>query len=34
MRFVELIVVMVAAAALVLWRGVAIYRQTFQRKDL
>lgn len=34
MRLVELTVVIVAAAGLVLWRGVAMYRQTFHRKDL
>jgi hypothetical protein len=34
MRYVELIAVLAAALALVLWRGVALYRQTFKRNDL
>jgi len=34
MRTAEIVAVLVAAAALVLWRGVAIYRYTFRRKNL
>jgi hypothetical protein len=34
MRYIQLIGVLAAALALVLWRGVAMYRQTFKRKDL
>jgi hypothetical protein len=34
MRFIELTLVIAAAAGLALWRGVAIYRQTFQRRRL
>jgi hypothetical protein len=34
MRYIELTAVLAAALALVLWRGVAMYRQTFKRKEL
>jgi type IV secretory pathway VirB2 component (pilin) len=34
MRIIQLAVVIVAAAGLALWRGVAMYRQTFHRKNL
>lgn len=34
MRIIELAIVVAAAAALVVWRGVALYRQTFDRKNL
>jgi hypothetical protein len=34
MKTLELALVLTAAAVLALWRGVAIYRQTFRRKDL
>jgi hypothetical protein len=34
MRYIELTAVLAAALALVLWRGVAMYRQTFKRNDL
>jgi len=34
MRVVELVMVVGAAAALAVWRGVSMYKQTFQRKNL
>ena len=34
MKTVELLLVLLAAAGLVLWRGVSIYRQTFKRNGL
>jgi hypothetical protein len=34
MRYIELTAVLAAALALVVWRGVAMYRQTFKRNDL
>ncbi len=34
MQGLELALVIVAAAALVIWRGTAMYKQTFRRKDL
>jgi hypothetical protein len=34
MRFAELAFVGLAAAALVVWRGLAMYRQTFHRDRL
>ncbi len=34
MRTFELVVVIAAAVGLALWRGVAMYRQTFHRKHL
>ena len=34
MKTLELAVVIVAAAGLALWRGVAMYRYTFKKKDL
>jgi len=34
MRSIELTLVIVAAAGLALWRGLAMYRQTFQRNRL
>lgn len=34
MRFVELTLIIAAAAGFALWRGVAMYRQAFQRKSL
>jgi hypothetical protein len=34
MRTLELALVLIAAAVFALWRGIAMYRQTFGRKDL
>jgi hypothetical protein len=34
MNTIELSLVIAAAVALTLWRGVAMYRQTFKRKNL
>lgn len=34
MKILELTLVIVAAAALTVWRGVALYRQTFRKKEL
>jgi hypothetical protein len=34
MKGVELAVVIAAAAAFVIWRATAMYRQTFHRKNL
>ena len=34
MRYIELTAVLAAALALVIWRGVAMYRHTFKRKEL
>ena len=34
MRYLELIAILVAAVALTVWRGVAMYRQTFKRNEL
>jgi hypothetical protein len=34
MRLLELIAVLAAALALAVWRGVAMYRQTFKRNEL
>jgi hypothetical protein len=34
MKAVELALVIAAAAALVIWRAMAMYRQTFRRKNL
>lgn len=34
MRFIELAIIVVAAAGLTLWRGLALYRQTFRRNHL
>jgi hypothetical protein len=34
MRTVELLTVIAVAAALALWRGVAMYRYAFKKKDL
>jgi len=33
-RIIELSIVLVAAAGVALWRSVAMYRQTFGRKNL
>jgi hypothetical protein len=34
MRMLELAIVLAAAAALAVWRGMAMYRQTFHRPRL
>jgi len=34
MRALELIIVLVVAAALVIWRGVALYQYTLKKKNL
>jgi hypothetical protein len=34
MRTLQFAIVLVATAGLTLWRGVALYRQTFHRKQL
>jgi hypothetical protein len=34
MKAFELVFVMIAAAGLAVWRGVAMYRFTFKRKNL
>jgi hypothetical protein len=34
MKTLELAVVLAAAAVLAIWRGIAMYRQTFRRKNL
>jgi hypothetical protein len=34
MKTLELVLVIAAAAGLALWRGIALYRQTFRRKGL
>jgi hypothetical protein len=34
MRLIELAIVAAAVAGLAIWRGVAMYRQTFERKNL
>jgi hypothetical protein len=34
MRTVELLVVIAAAAALAIWRGAAMYRSAFKKRDL
>jgi hypothetical protein len=34
MRTVELLVVIAAAAALAIWRGAAMYRDAFKKRDL
>jgi hypothetical protein len=34
MRIIELSIVLVAAAGLAIWRGVAMYRQTLNRRNL
>jgi len=34
MKTLELALVVAAAAGLAIWRGVAMYRQTFRRKNL
>jgi hypothetical protein len=34
MKMIELALVIAAAAALVVWRAAATYRQTFRRKNL
>jgi hypothetical protein len=34
MKTLELVVVATVAAALAIWRGIAMYRQTFRRKNL
>jgi len=34
MRALELILVIVAVAALAIWRGVALYQYTFRKKNL
>jgi len=34
MKTLELALVLGAAAALTIWRGIAIYRQTFRRRNL
>jgi hypothetical protein len=34
MRTLELTIVIAAAAALAIWRGVAMYRYSFKKKDL
>ena len=34
MRTLELVLVVVAAAALALWRAIAMYRITFRRRNL
>jgi len=34
MKALELIVVLVAAAALAIWRGAALYQYTFKKKNL
>jgi len=34
MKTLELAVVIIGAAALVVWRGIATYRYTFKKKNL
>jgi hypothetical protein len=34
MRVIELVLVVAAAVGLSIWRGLALYRQTFKRKEL
>jgi hypothetical protein len=34
MQTLELALVVAAAAGLALWRGIAMYRQTFRRRNL
>jgi hypothetical protein len=34
MKILELVLVMLAAAGLAVWRGVAMYKYTFKRKNL
>jgi hypothetical protein len=34
MKLIELTIVILAAAGLTLWRGMAMYRQTFHRHKL
>jgi len=34
MRTLELLIVIAAAAALAIWRGAAMYRYAFKKKDL
>jgi hypothetical protein len=34
MRVIELTIAVAAAAALAIWRGVAMYRYTFRKKNL
>jgi hypothetical protein len=34
MKALELVLVMIAAAGLAVWRGVAMYKYTFKRKSL
>jgi hypothetical protein len=34
MKTIELAVIVALAAGFALWRGVAMYKQTFRRKDL
>lgn len=34
MKVIELALVLGAAVALVIWRGVAMYKHTFKKKDL
>ena len=34
MKILELTLVIVAAVALTVWRGVALYRQTFHKREL
>jgi hypothetical protein len=34
MRTIELTIVFAAAAGLAIWRGVAMYRYSFKKKDL
>jgi hypothetical protein len=34
MKAFELVLVLVAAAGFAAWRGVAMYRQTFRRRNL
>jgi hypothetical protein len=34
MRVIEVVLIIAAAGGLAVWRGVAMYRQTFRRKHL